>query len=435
MSKILLDYVFPVTAITPTPQASTSFLKQVCVVAKPASGQEANVGNIYECTSMTQVAVRTDNTNAQELFNAGMSKVFILLSDELDIRTTINDHLSEFYTILVSDDFDDADIIVNAATGTITVTNYANLVSGTDDSVTIGGVVFTAQTGAVTPGGATFQAATDNATTAASLAAQINAHSVVGSLVTAVAVGAVITLTADDTGVTGNEIDVSYTDNDTNVGITLSGLSGGNLSGGDGLIYGAFKGVIGISTQDAAFASDQAAIENRVAFISNVTNKAKNMFFAFGSLLSNPSNWLNQQYISMPYNDDIALLGDANSYFDDKVSFVIHDDEFANRLALFATGGRAIVAPYIIKNLIIDLQSAALNWISGNQPQYTIKEAALLETRLQQDVIDSYIARQWISDGTVAITLVNENFVANGAIDVSEPKALWRVFSELRQTL
>jgi hypothetical protein len=137
----------------------------------------------------------------------------------------------------------------------------------------------------------------------------------------------------------------------------------------------------------------------------------------------------------MPVSDAIEELGDANALYNDKVSFVLSDDEFGNKLALFVAGGKAIVAPYIVKNIMIDLQSKALQWISGNQPQYTLKEAALLETRLQEDVINSYILRRMITAGVVEITLVNENFVASGDINISEPKALWRVFAEMRQTL
>lgn len=159
------------------------------------------------------------------------------------------------------------------------------------------------------------------------------------------------------------------------------------------------------------------------------------MCFAFGSLLSSPSNWRNQQYISMPFNDGVDELGEANALFDDKVSFVIHDDEFGNRLALFSVQGKAIVAPYILKNLRVDMQSRALQWISQNQPQYTIKEASLLETRLQEDVINSYIARTWIESGNVEIEVVQANFVADGTITVPQPKALWRVFSEMTETV
>jgi len=138
----------------------------------------------------------------------------------------------------------------------------------------------------------------------------------------------------------------------------------------------------------------------------------------------------------MPFSDDIDELGEAESLFDDKVSFVISDSEFGKRLALFAVGGKAIVAPYILKNLRIDLQSRALQWISENQPQYTKKEAALLETRLQEDVInEDYVNRDLIESGKVEISLVNSNFVANGTIIVAEPKGLWRVESEMTQTV
>ena len=115
MAKILLDYVFPITVIEPTAAASTAFLKQVCLVVKPKAGQEANVGNVYECTSMALVAARTDNTNAQQLFNAGMNKVFILLMDELDLTVPMEENASEFFTVLISDDFTDADVELTQA--------------------------------------------------------------------------------------------------------------------------------------------------------------------------------------------------------------------------------------------------------------------------------------------------------------------------------
>lgn len=432
--KFLLDYVFPISVITPTPAASTAFLKQACVVAKPKSGQEGNVGTIYECSTMTQVAARTDNTNAQQLFNAGMSKVYVLLADDLYLEEFLADGAaSDFYTLLISDDFDKDDMTEAQATGNVTITNYVNLVSGTDDVVTVGGVAFTAQSGAATLGTATFQAATSNNATATSLAAQINAHATASTIVTASASGAVVTLTAKASGADGNSVTLTYTDNDSNVGATVSGAT---LSGGAGIYVGTFDGVIGVAEADLTFLEDQAAIEGRVAFFYDVANGAKNMFYAFGKLLSNASNWLNQQYITMPFDDGIDTLGEANSLFDSKISFALNDDEFGKRLALFAVGGKAIVAPYILKNLRVDLQSAALQWISGNQPQYTIKEATLLETRLQEDVINrQYIERSLITAGVVEISLVNSNFVATGNIQVAEPKALWRVVSQMTQNL
>jgi len=120
------------------------------------------------------------------------------------------------------------------ATGNITITSYANLVSGTDDTVGVAGVTFTAQEGAAVLGEATFQAATSNADTAASLATQINAHATASLSVRAQAIAAVVHITARNGGTAGNSIALAYTDNDTNVGATKSGtaLSGGTTEAG-----------------------------------------------------------------------------------------------------------------------------------------------------------------------------------------------------------
>ncbi len=313
--KILLDYAFPISVVTPTPAASTAFLKQVGLVCLPKA--EVSPGSVTACTSMTAVGELTDNEEAQELFDAGMTKVFIVLADDLDLEEIMDANANEFYTLLISSDFDETDLGENFAD----------------------------------------------------------------------------------------------------------------------LEVGGFDGVVGFANDDGTVCSNFAAIENRCAFYAKTATGAKNMCYAFGKLLSNTSNWLNQQYVTMPESDDVELLGDANTFFDDKVSFVIEDEEFGNRLGLFAAGGKAIVAPYILKNLRVDLQSTALTWISANQPQYTIKEAALLENRLQESVINSYIERKWIDDGLIEIGLEEANFVAAGEVDVAEPKALWRVFSEMRQTL
>lgn len=308
--NILLDYFFPITAITPTPAASTAFLKQVCLVVDPKDAVPTDV--ITPCTSMTQVAALTDNVEAQQLFNAGMSKVYILPMADLDLADVLVDQDTEFYTLLISSDFNDAAIEL--------------------------------------------------------------------------------------------------------------------------MDIGTFGGVVGLSSTDAELLAEQSVIAKRVAFFTDGTNKAKNMCYAFGKLLSNALNWTNQQYIEMPLTGEIETLGDANTYFDDKISFVMADTEFGNRLGLFAAGGKAIVAPYITRNLEIDLQSKALSYISGNQPNYTKTAAALLEDELQKTMA-SYIARQWIEAGTVEVKLEQSNFVASGYINISEPKALWRIFGEMRQTL
>lgn len=442
MGKILLDYAFPISLISPTPQASTGFLKRVCVVAKPKAGQEGNVGNLYPCTSMVQVAERTDNTDAQQLFNAGMSHVFILLADDLDLAEAMEEHRGNFWTVLIASGvggFDDSDVLEGVVTPAVPAVQA---------QVKVQDVLFRAL-----EGGAADGVAGNDWTIIFEDALEKND----GSATVAVA-GSVITVDIEDGVTTAETIETAFNGsslvNELFEAIADDGdesdpqeafspavsFAGGvdevpEVPGGDGLDIGPFDGVVGFSTQDDAVASAFAAQENRTAFLTSSDNKGKSLFYAFGKLLSNLSNWSNQQYVPMPVGDGVDELGEANALFDDKVSFVLTDDEFSNRLALFATGGKAIIAPYVLKNLRIDLQSRALQWISANQPQYTLVEATRLENRLQEDVVNSYISRGWISGGTVAISLQQTNFVANGLIEVPEPTALWRVFSEMRTTV
>lgn len=311
--NILLDYFFPITSISPTPAASTAFLKQACFVGKPVSeGTE----ELTLATSVSAAQALVDSADAKaeiaKLFEAGLNRLYVLPSPDLDIADAIEGSESDFYTVIVSSDYTDA-----------------------------------------------------------------------------------------------------------------------NVTGAD---FGDFKGVIGVSSTDDIFLAVQSVIKNRVAFHTTTENKAKNLCFALGKLLSNPLNWLNQQYIPMPLADDVDTLGKANALFDAKISFVISDDEFSNRLALLACGGKAIVAPYIERNLELDLQSKALQYVSGNMPGYTRTQAALLEDELGK-VVASYIDRQWIEEGVIEVKLEQDNFVASGYINIREPRALWRVFGEMRQTL
>jgi len=426
MAKILLDYLFPISVISPTPEASTAFLKQVCLVVKPTEENPEDVGTVTMCTTSAQVAALTDNENADQLFAAGMSKVYILVSDDLNIEDAINDNLNLFYTVLISDDFVDADILSGEITAAVAAT------------IKIQDITYTAVT-AGTGGNSITVAYTGGATAGAEVVSVI-ANAISVQIETGVSTAQQIAdaIEADEDAMALISLAIDSGDNgDTQVTVAATNLAGGTaaVTGEGGFDVGLFTGVIGISTNTEAVAAAQAAIENRCAFFASVANGAENMCYAFGSMLSNQSTWSSQQYISMPLSDDIDALGEATNLFDQDISFVIEDDEYSNRLALFACGGKAITAPYIIKDLQINLQSAALSWISGNQPKYTLKEAALLEARLQEDVVNDFISNGLIEDGIVEITLENDNFVASGDINVSEPKALWRVVSELRQTL
>lgn len=409
MAKILLDYFFKITTIEPTPAASTAFLKQVCVVAKPKDGVEP--GSVTLCTSTAAVAALTDNADIQRLFDAGMSRVYVLLSDDLNLVDLMAAHASKFFTLLISSDFVDADIIASPATLTkadLTFTAIENGYAGNDlsieflDTVSAGSEVATLVSGKISV------AMEGGVSTATQIKAALDANEDIAALIT--------TTIASGQGA-----------------VAQAAFAEDDLEGGDGLSFGIFKGVIGVSSTDDDFLADQAVIANRCAFHTTSSNKGKNMFYAFGKLLSNSLNWKNQQYIQMPLADDVDELGEAENLFDLRISFVMSDDEYGDRLGFFVCGGKAITAPYIKRNLEIDVQSALLSYVSANQPAYTNTEAALIEDEAQK-VLDSYIdVKRWIDSGSVEILLEQDNFVASGYFTVSEPKALWRIAGQITQ--
>ena len=154
---------------------------------------------------MNSVLAKTDNTDCQQLFNAGVDKVYLLLAENLDISAALEGATS-FFTLLISSDFSDADIEASAASGVVKITDFGNLLLTASDVVNVAGVAFTAQAGAATLGTATFRAATSNNKTAESLADQINSHATTSLLVLATAVNDEVTIVAKSTGVSGNDI-------------------------------------------------------------------------------------------------------------------------------------------------------------------------------------------------------------------------------------
>lgn len=407
MSKFLLDYVFKILVNTNINAPSTAFLKQLCLVVKPKDNTVSP--GIYECTSMSEVAALTDNEDAEQAFNAEMSRVFLLVSDDLDLASALAD-ATQFYTVLVSSDFREQYAALSIQDMAFVAADYGtggNAISlefaddgGSTDVVNSIGVVGNAITVNLNAG------VTKKSTAIAAILADEDAMGLLGS-------ASVPTADANETVAAGS-----------------SGFTGGAaIIAFSTLDIGTFKGVVGISGPVAEQANlvTQAAIANRSAWLGDV----RNMVYAFGKLLANSSAWKNQQYIEMPYAG-VDNLGDAESLFDDKVNFTVTDEDYGNRLALFVAGGKAIVAPYVLKNLCIDLQGYALIWINKNNPDYNKTQASLLEDYLTQRVIQEiYLAQKWLTSASIAITLVNDNFVANGNIQVVEPRALWRIAGEL----
>lgn len=416
MANTLLDYFFKITAINPTPAASTAFLKQVCLVVAPKSGVLTRVPTL--CTSMSAVAALTDNTEAQQLFNAGMTRVYILPADDLDLSEVMETYGTDFFTVLISSDFDKDD--VNETQAALT---KANLTFTAKDPGSAGNDISiefldtgTAGSEVVTVTGKKISVSMDGGTsTANQLKTAIDASAQAMALIDPVTV-------APGQGSTAQ-----------------AAFAEDNLEGGDGLFLGVFAGVTGVVSSDLTFLEEQAVIENRCAFYEAGSSNAKNMCFAFGKLLSNSLDWKNQQYIQMPFADDVDEVGEAENLFDNKISFVIDDEEFGARLALFCAGGSAIVAPYIRRNLEIDMQSKALQYVSANMPAYTKKHAALIEDELDKVIngsegVRGYVQKGWIEEGSVEVLLEQDDFVASGEISIKKPRALWRIVGEITQS-
>jgi hypothetical protein len=427
---LLLDYAFPIEAIQPLAEPSKAYLNRVCVVAKPKSGQESNVGTIFQCLSMAEVGVRTDNTNAQQLFNAGLTQCYVLLANNLDLATYLAT-AKTFFTVLISDDFDKDAITISQADGIATISAFAALVAGTADTLTVGEIVFTAQATSAVLGEATFQSATSNEATASSLATQINAHNGTKNLVIATAVGAVLTIKAKNAGSSGNNIVLAYNSNGS-VGLVLSGITAGKLDGGAGLFLGTWNGVVGVSSDNIAFLEAQAMITKRTAFFGSTTNGAKSMFYAFGKLLAG-ATWRNQQYVEMPVNDGIDTIAEALNLYNARISFVLNSDQYQNRLAFFANNRKAIVAPYLSELFQLMMQGWGVGYIALNQPAYTITQASLLEDYLAGEADKTFVQTNLIENISVKISLVENNFTASGILQIAEPKALWRLNSVLTE--
>lgn len=212
------------TTYTEATFLGTNWYKFAYALAQKIQQGEVKASEIFlktqEYFALTNEAIQRPSVSFPGLFEAFQSHDYVA-----SVKPPAEEDAGKIFICV-----DVADAIAGkAATGTITISDFAALVSGTDDTITVGATAFTAQAGSATPGDATFQADGSNDATAESLATQINGHATAGALVTAVAEGNVVYLTANERSADGNSIALDYTDNDTNEGAEVSGetLEGG----------------------------------------------------------------------------------------------------------------------------------------------------------------------------------------------------------------
>jgi hypothetical protein len=114
MGKILLDYAFPFSEQTGTPDASLAYLRKVAVIVLPLTppekGANANPTVPYsvEVYNAEEVAEHTANTALLMLFKGGLNAVTLIVTDTLANADALLDKY-EFYTVGISEDFTEAD--------------------------------------------------------------------------------------------------------------------------------------------------------------------------------------------------------------------------------------------------------------------------------------------------------------------------------------
>lgn len=301
---VLLNYILQLDARTPTPDANTDYLRTVVAVVKPKG--ETPTGQITKVISAEAAAALTDNADVAELFKGGLNSALILPVDDLSaVGTALESATEQFYTVLISSDFNKTEI--------------------------------------------------------------------------------------------------------------------------DGLDVGTFDGVVGAAFEQKADSEAFAAQSKRCG-----AKSAKNLFYAFGQLLS-AAEWNNLQYVEMPYSDGVTTVAEADSLFEDKVTFVLDSPQYGRRLGLFAAGGQAIIAPYITQELIANLQGAALQYLNLNRPQYTLTQAKLLEDYLTSDADARYVQTKLLDYARVNVSLAGKNYEGTVSVSIPEPTALWRLKGILTQ--
>ncbi len=189
-----------------------------------SSKQGSEVFASDPATYKAGLAVRRNSSNLLSVVKADGRWVGISLGRSLSnhTKTTVLQAGEQVPVLLEAD----------PARGHVTITSYANLVATSGDTLKLGATTFTAQSSAVSHGGATFRAATSNAATATSLADQINFHAVAGPLFLAIVDpndSSSVIITAKNNATLGASVDLVYTDTHSEIGLTVDDIT---LTGG-----------------------------------------------------------------------------------------------------------------------------------------------------------------------------------------------------------
>lgn len=182
---------------------------------------------------------------------------------------------------------------------------------------------------------------------------------------------------------------------------------------------------------------DHAKTSKTCAFFENEqTKSAYKMLFAFGSFLA-ATLWRNQQYIpSASESGAVKTVGEAESLYDDRVSFFVTGDSSGTRLGFFVAGGLSITTPYVAKELELSMQYEMTNYLTVNQP-FNVELSRASLARIGAKQIKVYLDAGLLDaaeENAISITKSTEVFEVNGALTTAPAIALWRLKISAYQT-
>lgn len=196
--------------------------------------------------------------------------------------------------------------------------------------------------------------------------------------------------------------------------------------------------VLGWATTDKAKAIAAAVGSDVCAFFDATDENGILMYRAFGQLLSQ-NTWKNLQLTRLDDSDTYGVtdLGVAEELFNAGVSFALTDPEYKTCLALFAAGKKTIVAPYILKQARIQTQSLFTQYLSLRNPNYTIREAGMIENYLNSNMQQIYVQTDLVERLSIKVDLdsATDDWYVAGVLQVRKPRAIWRMKLDFYQDI
>ena len=196
--------------------------------------------------------------------------------------------------------------------------------------------------------------------------------------------------------------------------------------------------VLGWHTATKADALAAAAGKDVCAFYDVADTAGILMYRAFGQFLSQ-NTWKNLQLTRLDDSNSYGItdLGVAEELFAAGVSFALTDPEYKTCLALFAAGKATIVAPYILKQARIQTQSLFVQYLSLRNPNYTIREAGMIENYLNSNMQQIYVQTDLVEKLSIKVDLdpATDDWYVAGILQVRKPRAIWRMKLDFYQDI